>query len=724
MYAEVLVEYGVKSLDRSFTYLIPETLKETLKIGMKVVVPFGYTIINGFVINIINETKTEDLKEIISITNEEFSLNKELLELGKYLKETTLCTLITAYNTMFPSSMKVKDIKHNYNLYNTYLKLKDKNKALLFLKNNKRALKKQELITRLLNNEEILKNEYNLAVIKPLIEERIIQLHQETRYRINKNISKNEKPILTLEQKNGVEAVDLTKNETYLIHGVTGSGKTEVYMNLIEKVIKNNKTAIMLVPEITLTTQIVNRFYSRFGNEVAIFHSALSDGEKHDEYKKIAKGEVKVVVGTRSAVFVPLENIGIIVIDEEHSTNYKQDYTPRYHALDIAKKRAETHNAPLVLGSATPSLETYARASKGVYKLINLTTRIGNSKLPKITLIDMAPEYKKRNMIISEKLNESIIEKLNKKEQIMLFLNRRGFTTIVTCKNCGFTFKCPHCEITLTYHKTSNNLRCHYCGYTLLNPKTCITCQEDALTSYGLGTEKLEQEIKEKYPKARIVRMDADTTTKKGSHENIITMIENEEVDIILGTQMISKGLDFPKVTLVGVINADDSLNIPDFRSGEYTFSLLSQVSGRAGRSNLPGEVIIQTFNEEDKTLNFVKNNNYLELYKYEMNVRRMLKYPPYFFITSIKITSKDYNEASKEATNTANYLKRILSNNVIILGPTTASMFKIKNVYRFQIVLKYKDIKYIKEAITYLDDIYSIHKKVSIEIDINPIRI
>ncbi len=724
MYAEVLVEYGVKSLDRSFTYLIPETLKETLKIGMKVVVPFGYTIINGFVINIINETETEDLKEIISITNEEFSLNKELLELGKYLKETTLCTLITAYNTMFPSSMKVKDIKHNYNLYNTYLKLKDKNKALLFLKNNKRALKKQELITRLLNNEEILKNEYNLAVIKPLIEERIIQLHQETRYRINKNISKNEKPILTLEQKNGVEAVDLTKNETYLIHGVTGSGKTEVYMNLIEKVIKNNKTAIMLVPEITLTTQIVNRFYSRFGNEVAIFHSALSDGEKHDEYKKIAKREVKVVVGTRSAVFVPLENIGIIVIDEEHSTNYKQDNTPRYHALDIAKKRAETHNAPLVLGSATPSLETYARATKGVYKLINLTTRIGNSKLPKITLIDMAPEYKKRNMIISEKLNESIIEKLNKKEQIMLFLNRRGFTTIVTCKNCGFTFKCPHCEITLTYHKTSNNLRCHYCGYTLLNPKTCITCQEDALTSYGLGTEKLEQEIKEKYPKARIVRMDADTTTKKGSHENIITMIENEEVDIILGTQMISKGLDFPKVTLVGVINADDSLNIPDFRSGEYTFSLLSQVSGRAGRSNLPGEVIIQTFNEEDKTLNFVKNNNYLELYKYEMNVRRMLKYPPYFFITSIKITSKDYNEASKEATNTANYLKRVLSNNVIILGPTTASMFKIKNVYRFQIVLKYKDIKYIKEAITYLDDIYSIHKKVSIEIDINPIRI
>lgn len=723
MYAEVLVEYNVKSLDRAFTYLIPYSLKDKLKIGHKVVVPFGNTVINGFVINITNNKITDELKEIISITNEEFYLNKELMDLGLYLKDSTLCTLITAYNTMFPSSLKIKDIKHNYNLYNTYLKIKNKDIALEYINNNKRAIKRIELLTRLINNEEILKNEYNNAVIKPLLDEKIITIYKQNKYRINKEKTNNQRFKLTDDQNRAVNEVDLNYHKTYLIHGVTGSGKTEVYMELIEKTIKIGKTAIMLVPEITLTHQIVNRFYSRFGSSVAIFHSGLSNGEKHDEYKKISSGEIKIVVGTRSAIFTPLEDIGIIIMDEEHSTNYKQDTTPRYHALDIAKKRAITYNAPLVLGSATPSLESFARAKKDVYKLITLDKRIGSSLLPSIKLVDMADEYRKRNMIISDDLNNAIINKLNKKEQIMLFLNRRGFNTIVTCQSCNFTFKCPHCEITLTYHRTSNNLRCHYCGYTLINPNKCPTCKEESLNSYGLGTEKLEHVVKEKYPQARIIRMDADTTTRKGSHETIISKIENEEVDIILGTQMISKGLDFPKVTLVGVINADDSLNIPDFRSGEYTFNLLSQVSGRAGRSTLPGEVIIQTFNPDDKTLNFVKDNNYLDLYNYEMYIRRMLKYPPYFYLTSIKIASKDYKEASTEATNTSNYLKRVLKN-VIILGPTTASMFKINNIYRFQIVLKYKDINYIKDALKHLDEIYSTHKKVNIEIDINPIRI
>ncbi|MDD2208783.1 MAG: primosomal protein N' [Bacilli bacterium] len=724
MYADVLVEYGVKSLDRSFTYLIPEHLNSKLKKGMKVVVPFGNQVINGFVINIKDKTETENLKEIISITSGEFVLNDELLELGKYLKEVSMCSLITAYNTMFPSSMKVKNIKSNYNLYDIYLELVNKEAALKYIETSKRAIKRNELLTRLLNKEIIMQKEYSSAVVKPLLEEKLIYLRKETKYRINQNVSNISKPKLSLDQEKAVSAVKLNQASTYLIHGITGSGKTEVYMSLIEKVIASGKTAIMLVPEISLTTQIVNRFYSRFGSSVAIFHSALSAGERHDEYKKIFLGEVKIVVGTRSAVFVPLQNIGIIVIDEEHSTNYKQENNPRYHALDIAKKRSLSHNAPLVLGSATPSLESYARSQKEVYKLITLDKRIGDATLPKITIIDMASEYKKRNMIISDALDKAIKEKLKKKEQIMLFLNRRGFTRIVTCKNCGYTFKCPHCEITLTYHKTSDNLKCHYCGYTVLNEEKCPTCKEHSLTSYGLGTEKLEAEIKEKYLDARVIRMDADTTTKKGSHEKIITMIENEEVDIVLGTQMISKGLDFPKVTLVGVINADDSLNIPDFRSGEYTFSLLSQVSGRAGRSTIPGEVIIQTFNPDDKTLNFVKQNDYLNLYNYEMNIRRLLKYPPYFYLTSIKITSKDYKEASTDATNVLNYLKRNLDNNVIILGPTTAAMFKINNIYRFQIILKYKDFNYLKDALKNLDEVYSTNKKVSLEIDINPARI
>ncbi|MDD2409714.1 MAG: primosomal protein N' [Bacilli bacterium] len=723
MYAEVLVEYGVKSLDKTFTYIIPDTLKDKLQVGMKVIVPFGNQKINGFVINIKDEENYDKLKEIIKISNEDLILNEELLELGLYLKEKTLCTLITAYNTMFPSSLKIKTITTNYNLYNIYINIKDENKAKEFILNNKRSIKKIELINKLLNKELVLKKEYNNYIINELLEKNIISLKYETKYRLNKEKIKEKKFKLTKEQEVAINRVDLNNNGTYLIHGVTGSGKTEVYMNLIEKVISNGKTAIMLVPEISLTTQIVNRFYNRFGFNVAIFHSGLSDGERHDEYKKIINGEVKIVVGTRSAIFTPLKNIGILIIDEEHSTNYKQENNPRYNTIDIALKRSEYHEVPLVLGSATPSLEAYARALKGNYQLITMKNRIGSSKIPKINIVDMNLEAKKRNMIISDELDKKIKERLKNKEQIMIFLNRRGFNTIVNCINCNYTFKCPNCEISLTYHKSTNNLRCHYCGYTIFKPEVCPSCTEKALTSYGLGTEKLEETIKEKYPEARIIRMDADTTTRKGAHENIIKKIENEEVDILIGTQMISKGLDFPKVTLVGVINADESLNIPDFRSGEYTFSLLNQVSGRAGRSNLEGEVIIQTFNPDNQIINFVKESNYLNLFKYEMNIRKLLSYPPYYYLTILKIASKDYNKASIEANKISDYLNKNLTN-TIILGPTTAGMFKINNIYRFQIILKYKNFDYIKEALKYIDSMYITDKNISIEIDVNPVRI
>jgi len=723
MYAEVLVEYGVKSLDREFTYLIPNNLKKKLKRGMKVIVPFGNTTINGFVINIKATSELENLKEIIDISNEELILNEELLILGKYLQEKTLCSLIIAYNTMFPSSMKVKEIKNNYAIYDTYLELISEKKAHEYILVNKRSIKANELLERLINHEAVLKEEYSSVIIKKLSDLNLIKPRKESKYRINKYESDSRGLTLNSDQKTAVEKVKLSEAHTYLIHGVTGSGKTEVYMNLVSKVLKNNQTAMMLVPEISLTTQIVERFYSRFGSDVAIFHSALSEGEKHDEYHKILRGEAKIVIGTRSAVFAPLQKIGIIIIDEEHSTNYKQENNPRYHALEMAKKRSEYHNCPLVLGSATPSLESYARSLKDVYTLIKMERRIGDAVLPEITLVDMAPEFKKRNMIISDLLNEKITDRLTKNEQVMILLNRRGFANIKTCVSCGYSFKCNKCEITLTYHKTSNALRCHYCGYTLLKHEICPECQENALTTYGLGTEKLEDELKEKYPNSRIIRMDADTTTKKGSHEQIINQIAEGKADIIIGTQMIAKGLDFPKVTLVGVINADDALNIPDFRSGEYAFGLLSQVAGRAGRSHLIGEVIIQSFNPDNKHLNFVKNNNYKGLYDYEMNIRKILKYPPYFYLTSIKIASKDYDIAKEEVSKVAKYLNKTL-NNVIILGPTTAGLFKINNVYRFQIILKYKDFNQIKNALKYIDDIYVQNKNVWIEIDNNPVRI
>ncbi|HHX33428.1 MAG TPA: primosomal protein N' [Mollicutes bacterium] len=723
MYGEVLVEYGVKTLDKTFTYIIPNHLKDKIQIGMKVIVPFGTLNINGFLINIKDSTEIEELKEIISISNEEFILNEELLKLGKYIKEKTLCTLITAYNTMFPSSLKIKTISSNYNIYDTFLKIKDKEKVKMYINEHKRAFKKIELLNKLINNEKVNKKEYNSSLVKELLDLNLIYEEKISKYRINKEKEFEEKVTLTKEQEEVIKKFEFNKSKTHLLYGVTGSGKTEVYMHLIEKVIKTNKTAIILVPEISLTTQIVNRFYKRFGNNVAVFHSGLSKGERHDEYKKIYSGDVKIVVGTRSAIFTPMKNIGIIIIDEEHSTSYKQDNNPRYNAIDIAIKRSEYHNCPLLLGSATPTLEAFARGLKGVYKLLVMTKRATNAPLPKIHIIDMKAEAKKSNMIISDALNKLIIEKLNKKEQIMLFLNKRGFDRIINCRSCGFTFKCKNCEISMIYHKTSNNLRCHYCGYTLLKPEVCPECREDALSFYGLGTEKLEEHIKETYKDARVIRMDTDTTTRKDSYEKIITKVENEEVDIIIGTQMISKGLDFPKVTLVGVINADESLNIPDFRSGENTFSLLAQVSGRSGRSDIPGEVVIQTFNPDNDTINFVKENNYQKLFNYEMHIRRILKYPPYFYLTSILVTSRDYEKASTEVNKVSNYLNKNIKD-TIVLGPTTASMFKINNVYRFQIILKYKDFNNIKEPLKYIDNIYSLNKDVSLEIDVDPKRI
>lgn len=727
MYADVLVQYGVKSLDHTFTYHIPDELISELTVGMKVLVPFGSKEINGFVVNISNSIPEIEVKDIKSIITKELKLNEELMELGKYLSSKTLCTLIAAYQTMLPTSLKINNSKETYELKRKTIYLDVETQEIEeYIEKNKRSRAQIETLEYLLENGSTLKSELNASAVKKLLSVGLIKERTESIYRIDPGIAFEEENKLNDEQSKCFEEIRNSFNQenVFLLHGVTGSGKTEVYMHLVSEVIKKDKCAIVLVPEISLTTQIVKRFYSRFGSDVAIFHSNLSDGEKFDEYKKIENGNVHIVVGTRSAIFTPINNIGLIIIDEEHSSNYKQDNNPRYHAIDIAKWRAHYHECPVILGSATPSLETMARAEKGVYKYLSLTKRIGNSKLPKIKIIDMQPEFRKKNMILSEELQIDIMNTLKRKEMVMILLNRRGYSTIITCASCGFTYKCPHCDITLTYHKTSNHLRCHYCGYTVINSNTCPNCHEDAIRDYGLGTEKLESYIKELYPSYRIVRMDADTTTRKGSHEKIINDIENGEYDIIIGTQMISKGFDFKRVTLVGIINADESLNIPDFRSGENTFSLLSQVSGRAGRSDLPGSVVIQTFNPDNKTLNFVAKHDYMSNYKYEMDIRKKLKYPPYYYLVSLKVISKDYSSASKEATKVAEYLRKHLSNTTIILGPSTANVFKINNYYRFQIVIKYRFDDKLMDVLKFIDNQYILNKTTNIEIDIDPIRI
>lgn len=726
MYAEVLVQYGSKSLDRVFTYKVPESLINKIKVGMKVSIPFGNQSINGFVLNLTNNTSLDNLKEIKNIISENYYLNDELIELGKYIKSKTLCSLITAYQTMMPSSLKVNKSKSDYSKYENFIKLiDDEEKINNYIESHSRAHAQIEIINSL-RNKILLKSEFNSSIVKRLIEEGIVLEEKRHKYRINPSDKKNNDVILNDEQENASNEIKMHLNEyiTYLLYGVTGSGKTEVYMDLCDEVIKNDKNIIMLLPEITLTRQMIQRFYDRFGNDVAIIHSSLSDGEKYDETLKIINNEVHVVVGTRSAIFSQVKNLGLIIIDEEHSQSYKQDTNPRYHALDIAKWRCERNKCPLVLGSATPSLESFARAEKGVYKLLTLTKRNGNAKLPKISIIDMRDEFRKGNNIISTDLGIKIDNALRKKEQVMLFINRRGYSTVINCSSCGYTYKCPHCDITLTYHKTTNKLQCHYCGYTTFKTDVCPECHEKAIMSYGLGTEQVEDFIKTQFPSARVVRMDLDTTSRKGSTESIIKQIENHDVDIIIGTQMISKGLDFPNVTLVGVINADDSLNIPDFRSGENTFSLISQVSGRAGRSDKSGEVVIQTFNKDVDTLKYIEKNDYYGNYRSEMKIRKILKYPPYYFITSVKVKSKNYELLKNEVNKIATFIRTHIDNNSICLGPTTCPVFKVNNVFRFQIIIKYKRDSKLENTLRYLDEQYALNKDISLEIDVDPIRI
>ena len=726
MYAEVLVQYGSKSLDRVFTYKIPNSLVDRLKVGMKVSIPFGKQNINGFVVNITNTSNVLDTKEIKDIINENYYLNDELMELGKFLKSRTLCSLITAYQTMIPSSLKVNKSKNDYSLYDVYVSLiNDEEKINDYINKHSKAHAQIEIIKELKKSKS-LKNNFSNAPVKKLIEEGILIEEKVRKNRINPEKKNNLHVTLNDEQEMASQEIKNHLNEylTYLLYGVTGSGKTEVYMDLCDEVIKNDKNIIMLVPEITLTHQMIQRFYDRFGDDVAIFHSSLSDGEKYDETLKILNNQVHVVVGTRSAIFSPVKNLGLIIIDEEHSQTYKQDNNPRYHAFDIAKWRCERNKCPLVLGSATPSLESFARAKKGVYKLLTLSKRNGNALLPKISIIDMRDEYRKGNSIISEELGFKIDSCLNRKEQVMLFLNRRGYSTVITCSSCGYTYKCPHCDITLTYHKTTNKLQCHYCGYTTFKSDTCPECKEKAITSFGLGTEQVESFIKTQFPSARVVRMDLDTTSRKGSSDAIIKGIEAGDYDIIIGTQMISKGLDFPNVTLVGVINADETLNIPDFRSGENTFSLISQVSGRAGRGEKPGEVLIQTYNKDSDTLKYIVNNDYIGNYNNEMNIRKILKYPPYYFITSVKVKSKNYDFLKKEVNKIANYIRNNIDEKSICLGPTTCPVFRINDVYRFQIIIKYKRDSLLEKTLRYLDEEYALNKDITLEIDVDPIRI
>ena len=720
MIAGVLVELSNKNIDKIFEYEIPSFLMSRIKIGIRVLVPFGNMKLEGFVLSVSDNKNTDkELRSIIDIVDDTVVLNDELLELGKIMQKNTLSTLISCYQVMLPKALKAKNGSVVNVKYDTYYKLSgldfsgvkfnDKQLEIINLFNNRDKVLRQELVS-------ISSSSLNTLLKKGVLIEEKTE-HYRLKYSDNKTVINK----LTEEQESVVNSVINNNSNTYLIHGVTGSGKTEVYMSIIEHYLSLGKNCIVLVPEISLTPQMVNRFQNRFGDKIAAIHSALSDGEKYDEWRRIYRGEASIVIGARSAIFAPLKNIGVIIIDEEHSDSYKQsDPNPRYSAKDIALIRGKYHECSVIFGSATPSLETMARAKKGVYQLLSLENRVNGKSLPKVNIIDMNKGIRSSKGHFSLELLDAINKRISNGEQIILLLNRRGYSSFVTCRSCGYTYKCPNCDITLTYHKSSNTLRCHYCGYGDSLKDSCPSCHEKSLNNLGVGTQKIEEEINKYVVGAKVLRMDYDTTSRKGMHEKMITDFKNQEYNILLGTQMVAKGLDFSNVTLVGVINADTSLNIPDFRSSENTFSLLSQVAGRSGRSEKEGEVFIQTYNPDHYAISLASKHDYLSFFKEEMNIRKQLKYPPYYFLCNIRISGKDalyiYEESCK--------IKRSLDRNlkdIIILGPSTCSLYKINNIFRYNIIIKYRKVDGLYEVLDKIIEHYKANSKIKIDIDFNP---
>lgn len=568
---------------------------------------------------------------------------------------------------------------------------------------------------------------FSREVVKFFVSEGVLSLTEIEVSRAQayfETVASDEHKVLNSEQAAAYEAIIDRQDKPFLLEGVTGSGKTEVYLQVIAHMIEQGKTAIMLVPEISLTPLMTNRFIARFGEHVAIMHSGLSDGEKYDEWRKIKSGKAKVVVGARSAIFAPLHNIGAIIIDEEHETSYKQDSNPRYHARDVAIWRAQYHGAALVLGSATPSLETRARAQKNVYQLLRLTQRANNqAEIPEVRILDMRKHLNDKSASFSEVLLDKISEKIAKREQVVLMLNRRGYSSFIMCRDCGFVPECPNCDISLTLHMDTKTLNCHYCGYTTGIPHTCPNCQSKKIRYYGSGTQKVEEELSELLPEARILRMDVDTTKKKGAHERILSSFGAGEADILLGTQMIAKGLDFPNVTLVGVINADTALNLPDFRSSERTFQLLTQVAGRAGRADKKGEVLIQTFNPEHYAIRLAQAQDYEDFYQLEMDFRRKLNYPPYFYTVQLVISHQDEDEVVKKSYEIMALLKANLSEQARILGPIPKPIARTHNLYHYQLLIKYRFEANLAQALNQVLDLTQVpeNKKLRIIIDNEP---
>ena len=728
LYAEVIINSDAIEIDRPFTYKVKDEDNEKIQVGHRVLVPFGNgnRLIEGFVIGLKCEgvENIKRIKKISKIVDEEPILSRDDLKLIDFLREQYSCKYIDAIRTIIPVGL-MRGLKNKQKIVICYVRpLSEK----FQVKENYKKL--SEFILE--HNGEFTKTElhkeygFSIYIINKLIEEGFLEAQEKVVYRYNNRFYKEEeKNILNEEQLEAFNTIINSEKKGFLLKGVTGSGKTEVYMNLVSEVLKAGKSAIMLVPEIALTPQMIERFKGRFGRNVSLFHSRLSPGERYDEWFRIKRGEVSLVVGARSAIFLPIHDLGLIIVDEEHENTYKSDHNPKYSTREVAKFLSEIKNCKYILGSATPSIESYYDAEIGKLELIEIKNRVSNRPLPDTEIVDMREELKNRNLsLLSRKLQEEIEETIKRGEQVILFLNRRGFSTFVSCRSCGYVFKCPECDVSMTYHR-NGYLVCHFCGRAKKEEKVCPECGSKYVKFFGAGTERVQEEVQKLFPKARVLRMDVDTTRKKDSHEQIYNAFKNGEGDILIGTQMVSKGLDFKNVTLVGILAADISLNIPDYRSSERTYQIITQVAGRAGRGDKKGKVIIQTYSPENASLNYAVNNNYEELYKEEIRVRKIMNYPPFSKILLINAQSKDEIRVKKFMHILSEKLctLELEKKNIEILGPTPCIITKIKENYRWQIILKGKISVEIRKIIK--DTLYeltkSVYNDIRVSMDINP---
>ena len=741
-FAKVVVDVPFTNRNKFFDYKIPDNLLNKIKIGHLVLVPFGKRSIKAFVISINNEveisrSKIKSLKKLYK--NESF-FNKKDLKLYKWMAEYYNLNLISVIRAAIPAGIFNNNIRKKRKKY-IYLNAKKEKIKKVIKKIRKKAPKQKEVLKVLLENSEIDFTKTELAnkadtypgTVNRLIEKGYVKVEEKIARRkpfLEKKEEEKQKFKPNEYQQNAIDEIkqnisNSNFSQTYLLHGVTGSGKTEVYLQLVELILNKNQGAIILVPEIALAPVMVRRFYSRFGDEIAVLHSNLSPGERYDEWLRLKKGKAKIAIGARSAIFAPVKNLGIIIIDEEHENSYKQSSYPYYHAREVGIKRAKINGIAMILGSATPSLKSYYLAQKKYFKYLSLPERVKKREMPSVDIIDMREEMKEGNLsIFSHKLKTNIENALDNNEQVLLFLNRRGYSSFALCRECGHVLRCKNCDISLTYHDKEKLLKCHYCDYNKEIPRFCPECGSEYIKKFGIGTEKLEEEVNKYFPEAEVDRMDIDTTSNKGSHRKILKRLENNETDILIGTQMITKGHDYPGISVVGVITADTILNLPDFRSSERTFQLITQVAGRTGRGDISGEVIVQTYTPDHYSIQAARKHDYQKFYKKEVSLRKQLNYPPFTKLVNIIVEGKKNEEVIKGANNLGAFFDNYQNYILELLGPSPAPIEKLRGKYRWQIILKfakYNDRNYLLKKIRQKFFPYNV-KSVKFNIDVDPI--